>query len=140
MPNGGEISMNPLILGLFDEAEMNKDRGNVKIIQRTPVTLFGFNAEMNGKMFKVSRLVSSSALSFGWDFSAHSCPLAPDLSDLQPMSDESKNAHKFLQDASRWLQEDRLRLLPYTQAQRQGVEGLEQAMQQIKVRSSLTLG
>ena len=72
MPTGGEISVNPLMMAQFEgggrqrmmEEMMNKDRGNVKIVERSPATLFGFTSEMDGKTFKVDSPPSPSLFLF----------------------------------------------------------------------------
>ena len=56
----------------------------------------------------------------------------PPASAPQPNNDEDKQVAKFLKEATRWLQEGRLRVLPSQNAQRQGFDGLLQAMEQIK--------
>ena len=127
MPNGGEVSMNPLLLSQFGQ-QGSQDRGNVTVVSRSPVTVFGFDAEMDGKVFKVS-----------WGLMPLDITLPADLcarissSTLQPVHDETKNTFKFLQDATRWLQEEKIQVLPSVNAQRQGIDGLEQALDEIKV-------
>ena len=65
MPNGGEISVNPLFMAQFgkhtreqmmEAMGMNKGlkREGVTIVERSAVTLFGLESKMDGKTFKDS--------------------------------------------------------------------------------------
>lgn len=66
MPKGGEISITPWLLAQFGGQQMKMDRGNVKVTERTHATLFGLEAEMNGKTFKVRTHILISVV-LGWD-------------------------------------------------------------------------
>lgn len=56
MPQGGEISVNPLVMSHFDSiGKQERTRGKVQIVERSPTTVFGYTSQMDGKTFKVRR-------------------------------------------------------------------------------------
>lgn len=105
---------------------------------RLPSTLFGFEAKLYGQSFHVCPLPLASFSSIRRVVAQPFFPFLPRFRFVwsQPQSDEIKHTHAFFRTLAGWIAEGKIRVLPSQMANKQGINGLVDALEEIKVSPS----